>query len=82
MQVDNLLKNESIIDIYEYLENKDLDDIIETLDYCLSNDILSQTTKCHILSSAMAQKNKKLEDYLFSHESYGLREVLKTCFYF
>ena len=78
--VDILSKDSPIIDIYEYLDTTPSLETMETINQCLKNGLISQTTQSHILACALALKNTDLEDFLFSQENYGLREILKTCY--
>lgn len=78
--MDILSKDSPIIDVYEYIDNNDSIKIINTLDMCFSNELCSQTTKCNLLSSALALSRSDIMDYLFSHKTYGLKEILRTCF--
>lgn len=77
----NILANSNpLIDIYEYIDTTDTQEIIETVDYCIKNDICSQKTLCNILASSLAHNNNILSEYLLSQEIYGLKEILMTCY--
>ena len=78
--MDILSKDSPIIDVYEYIDNNDSEKIINTLEKCFNNELCSQTTKCNLLSSALALRRSDIMDYLFSHKTYGLKEILRTCF--
>lgn len=78
--MDILSKNSAIVDIYEYQETTPILKLMEQIDFCFKNDLCSQTTICHILACGLARNDHTLTDYLFSQETYGLREILKTCF--
>ena len=78
--MDILSGNNPIVDIYEYIENNTNDKLIGDISNAFKNKLCSQTTKCNLLSSALALKRYTLEDFLFYSGEYGLKDILRSCF--
>lgn len=74
------VKDNCLIDHYEYQDKNSFDTIRNTLVDCFEHNICSQTTKCRILACALARKDKKLIKFLMLSNVYGLKEILRTCF--
>lgn len=78
--MDLFVTDNDLIDHYEYQEKHSFNDIQEILVNCFEHDICSQTTKCRILSCALARKDHELIKFLMLSNVYGLKEILRTCF--